>query len=141
MELSYIHPTLKSRLLAVLEIAGPALLGCGLWISGVLYEAVRAPSCGLGVIAGPLGLCGVLLGLSFFSLRKGIRTLRSGQSPPPGTAVLFKRRVATGWRAKIDGFSLLGLSLVFLYMLTFWVAPLVSSGLALSVPVVPDCAP
>ena len=34
------------------------------------------------------------------------RTLRAGQSPTPGSRVMFRTRIRTGWRARLDSLGL-----------------------------------
>ena len=121
MEDSLIIPSKTDRAIALLKLAVP-LLCVGVVVAWAhAYRAFVAPLCGCdtlpGIRASVLAASLLLLTLAIVPCRNGIRILRSGQYPPPGTSVLFTRQVQTGWRATIQAISAFAISLGVLVLL------------------------
>ncbi len=106
MEDSFIVPTLKQRAIALLKVLAPLVVAYTLFVAARFYTSHVAvlPVCaqlpGLRVVVATGTV--VLLALACLSYRSAVRIWRSGESPAPGTSVLFKRRIVKGWRARSD---------------------------------------
>lgn len=106
---SFITPTPRQRLLALAKIVTPYLVLFGIFLMARSIAA-RDP-CGNGceflptlrLVVGT-GLA-ILVALALFFASKGLRVLRSGQVPPPGTWVLFRTRIHTGAWAHLNAIS------------------------------------
>lgn len=135
---TYLTPTPRQRLIALAKCALPLLAVYVLsrmargytehvnslpiceqvpWIIATIVACAAA----LGVFA---GLCG----------RSALRILRSGQYPAPGTSVLFRTRVYTGWWARTNGISLLLMAILIaafaISMLNLFVFPVIGQYIA-----------
>jgi len=105
-----IHPTVRSRVKALLSLAVPLGVALALGFGANQYAAYVAPLpvCDqlpwvrVAVLLGALSLLAIVAGF----LRSGLRIWRSGQSPAPGTAVFFTTKVSTGWWAYANAVSL-----------------------------------
>jgi hypothetical protein len=110
MEPAFITPTLKQRGIALLKVTIPLAAALSIAPASRFYSdqveclSVCAQLPWLrGVVA--LGVV-ILTAASYFCCRGGLRIWRSGQFPAPGTAVLFKKRVYTGWWARLNAITL-----------------------------------
>ncbi|MFC5577016.1 hypothetical protein ACFPOA_03170 [Lysobacter niabensis] len=110
MEPAFITPTLKQRGIALLKVAIP--LTAFLLIApasrfysdqtACLSSCEQLPWVRSVVVFGVV----VLTLLAYISCRGGIKIWRSGQFPAPGTAVLFRKPIQTGWRARLNAITL-----------------------------------
>lgn len=106
---SFITPTPRQRLLALAKILVPAV------VLFAVYQlartiAAREPGGSACEFLPMLRLViafgtSILLALIVFFGSKGLRVLRSGQFPPPGTWVLFRTRIHTGTWAQLNAIS------------------------------------
>jgi RsiW-degrading membrane proteinase PrsW (M82 family) len=110
MEDRFIIPTTKQRAVALLKALAPLIAAYALVVASRFYASSTA---GLSVCAQlPWVRVAVLVGISVLvtlgclSYRSGTRIWKSGQSPAPGTSVLFKRRAYTGWMAKSEAITM-----------------------------------
>ena len=109
MEPVFVTPTLKQRGIAALKAAIPLAVALFIVPLSRLYtdEVADLSVCEQlpwlrGVVASGVV---VLTVLTYLCCRAGLKTWRSGQFPAPGTAVLFKRRVYTGWWARLNAIT------------------------------------
>ncbi|GGA83190.1 hypothetical protein GCM10011521_21890 [Arenimonas soli] len=105
----FITPTPGQRLLALAKILIPVVVLLAVYQLARTIAA-REP-CGsacefLPMMRVVIGLgTAILLALIVFFGSKGLRVLRSGQMPPPGTWVLLRTRVRTGAWARLNALS------------------------------------
>ena len=126
----FLNPTPATRwkLLAACASGLVVLLAMEIWWNPFMSYVEALPVCeGLpyhrGIfIAFTLGFAFA----SFSSLRAGRLILRAGESPFPGAWVLFRTRIKTGIRAKIDGYAMLAIAVLL-------AAAPIAAGLALNV--------
>lgn len=135
----YITPTPRERRLALGKALLPPLGGAAIFLTARLYDRHAAD----------LSLCEQLpwmwvvvvmattmvASLAYLCGRSAFRIWRSGQYPAPGTSVLFRTRVHTGWWARTNAIAYAIVSLVlaaflaaFLNMLVFPDAALFDLG-------------
>jgi len=111
LQIDYIQPTPMSRLRALLPMLYPALAILALSRLSILYgqHIAPLPVCEqlpwvrLAVVIMEVAL----LMPAAFLLWRGWGTLRDGQYPPPGAAVLFRRPVQRGSLARLTGMGYL----------------------------------
>ena len=105
----FITPTPGQRLLALAKILIPVVV---LFAVYQLARTIAAREPGwsaceflpmLRLVIGP-GTASLLALIVFFG-SKGLRVLRSGQIPPPGTWVLVRTRIRTGAWARLNAIS------------------------------------
>ena len=96
-------------LLVLFERARPEI---GRWITQDREQAAFRARVVLGVVAGVV--VAPLVGLAVYFYRLGSATVRSGRFPPPGAAMLYDTRIASGDHARLRGGALraIGLALI-----------------------------
>jgi hypothetical protein len=108
---TYLSPTPRQRLVALAKCALPLLAVYALARMARAYtdHVDGLPLCEQvpWVIATIVACATALAVFAFLCGRSALRILRSGQYPAPGTSVLFRTRVYTGWWARTNGISLL----------------------------------
>lgn len=117
---AYVEATWRTRTKALVAFA--AFIGWlwshSLWVPGLVDRLDQGAPCD------SLGELQFLVAYTLFVVSlppivfgwRAWRTWRSGQVPPPGTWVLFRWRIRTGNRARIDAIGLLVVALLFAYI-------------------------
>jgi hypothetical protein len=135
---TYISPTPRQRLLALAKCALPLLAFYALsrMARGYTEHVNSLPLCEQApwVIATIVACATALAVFSLLCGRSALRILRSGQYPAPGTSVLFRTRVYTGWWALTNGISLLLMAILIaafaVGMLSLFVFPVIGQYIA-----------
>jgi hypothetical protein len=108
---TYLSPTPRQRLIALAKYALPllALYAFSRVGRGYTEHVDSLPVCEQApwAIATIVACAAALAVFACLCGRSALRILRSGQYPAPGTSVLFRTRVYTGWWARTNGISLL----------------------------------
>lgn len=111
LRIDHIQPTPMSRLRALLPMLYPALAILALSRLSILYgqHVAPLPVCEqLPWVRLAVAIMEVALLIpAAFLLWRGRGTLRDGQYPPPGAAVLFRRPIRRGWLARLTGIGYL----------------------------------
>ena len=116
MQPSYITPTPQQRCIAILKVITPLAAVYALALASRLYTnhvAIMSACSQLPWIrAIVIFATFILVAAAYLSFRSGLRVWTSGQSPAPGTSVLFKTRVHTGWLAKSSAIAMFCLAVI-----------------------------
>lgn len=111
---TYLTPTPRQRLAALAKYLLPLLAVFALSRAARLYtdHVADLPFCEqLPWMRVVIATCvAAVAGCSYLCGRSGFRILRSGQFPAPGSSVLFRTRVRTGWWARANGVAWLLIS-------------------------------
>lgn len=120
----HITPTPRQRLIALAKALLPPLGGGAIFLTAHLYDrhAANLPFCEqlpwMWVVVAVATV--VLATFAYLCGRGAVRIWRSGQYPAPGTSVLFRTRVHTGWWARTNAIAYAIVSLLFsAFLLTF----------------------
>ncbi|QSX36109.1 hypothetical protein [Shewanella sedimentimangrovi] len=113
---TYITPTYRQRFVALLQSLLPlgaayvCIFAAGLYRDWVapLPISEQLPWIRLVLFTATV----ILAAFAYLCYRAGQRVWHSGQWPAPGTAVLFKTRVHTGWWAKLNAITFYFLALI-----------------------------
>ena len=104
-----VAPTPKQRALALLKVSSPliAVFCFGFLALQYTNHVAPLPVCEQLPWLRIVFVAAVLLlsSLAYAYFQVGLQTWRSGQSLPPGTSVLFKRKVQIGWSAKANSLA------------------------------------
>ena len=110
MEDSYLIPSPKQRAVALLKLLAPGIVIYALYALSRFYSTNVAvlPTCAQLPWIRVIATAGVvaLFALAYWCYRNGIGIWRSGQHPTPGTSVLFKTRISTGWWARSNAITM-----------------------------------
>jgi len=113
---TYLSPTPRQRLVALAKCTLPLLAVYALTRMARAYtdHVDGLPVCEQvpWAIAVLLACAAALAVFAYVCGRGAFRVLRSGQYPAPGTSVLFRTRVYTGWWARTNGITLLLLAIL-----------------------------
>lgn len=126
---AYITPTPRERLLALGKALLPPLGGAAIFLTARLYDRHAAdlpfheqlPWMWVVVVM----VTTMLATFAYLSGRSAFRIWRSGQYPAPGTSVLFRTRVHTGWWARTNAIAYAMMSLLFAVFLAAFLNMLV----------------
>lgn len=117
----YITPTPRERLLALGKALLPPFGGAAIFLTARLYDRHAADLPfheqlpWMWVVVAMVTT--MLATFAYLSGRSAFRIWRSGQYPAPGTSVLFRTRVHTGWWARTNAIAYAIVSLVFAALL------------------------
>ena len=135
---TYLTPTPRQRLIALAKCALPLLAVYALsrMARGYTEHVNSLPVCEQvpWIIVTIVACATALAVFAFLCGRSALRILRSGQYPAPGTSVLFRTRVYTGWWARTNGISLLLMAILIaafaIGMLSLFVFPVIGQYIA-----------
>jgi|GEM_PF-1999808 hypothetical protein len=113
---AYIIPTPRQRLIALGKALLPPFGGATIFLTARLYDrnAADLPLCKQLPWMWVVVVMATMVVASFAYLcgRSAFRIWRSGQYPAPGTSVLFRTRVHTGWWARTNAIAYAMISLL-----------------------------
>ena len=119
----YIYPTTKGRMIfgALVIIGILVLIFLNLFIQSI--DELQADIEYLNSTSLTLSVTSILFSLVFagLSLRKGKKTIKIGQFPPPGTLVFIKTKIRYGKFALWQGVGCYILGVVYLLLASFFV--------------------
>lgn len=125
----YITPTPRERRLALGKALLPPLAGAIIFLTARLYDRHAADLPfheqlpWMWVVVAMVTT--MLATIAYLSGRSAFRIWRSGQHPAPGTPVLFRTRVHTGWWARTNAIAYAMISLLFAVFLAAFLNMLV----------------